>query len=226
MKYQIRLNSFFAAFLCMLIFAVVCAEAVRAENEKAQMGAFSQSGLSGWETVEFEAETGYQLVKDEGVMVLKSVSDDSASGYVIKQKVDLRRFPFLNWRWRVDKALPPMNEQTKKGDDYAARLYVVVSDGWFFWDTKALNYVWSSNVHKGITWPNAYAPENAKMMALRTSEDHLKVWHLEKRNVYEDLKQWLGKEVENVEAIAIMTDSDDSGLSASAMYGDIYFSSE
>jgi len=193
---------------------------------KRVVGSFSTENLDAWETIEFESETAYRLVKNESTMVLLSTSEASASGLINKQKVDIQKYPFLNWRWRANKKLSLMNEQTKEGDDYVARIYVLVSDGWFFWNTKALNYVWSSQPIKGASWPNAYAPDNFKMIALRTSNDEAGFWYTEKRNVYEDLKRWLGKYIEQVDAIAIMTDSDDSASSASAMYGDIYFSSE
>lgn len=188
------------------------------------IGSFSTGNLDAWETIKFQSETTYRLVENESAMVLLSNSEASASGLINKQKIDLQKYPFLNWRWQANKKLSPMNEQTKTGDDYVARMYVVVSDGWFFWNTKVLNYVWSSQAIKGTSWPNAYAPDNAKMIALRTSHHEAGTWYAEKRNVYKDFKQWLGKDIELIEAIAIMTDSDDSASSASAMYGDIYFS--
>ena len=193
---------------------------------KRVVGSFSTESLDAWEIIEFESKTVYRLVKNESAMVLLSTSEASASGLMNNQEVDIQKYPFLNWRWQAIKKLSPMNEQKKEGDDYVARIYVLVSDGWFFWNTKALNYVWSSQPIKGVSWPNAYAPDNTKMIALRTSNDDAGTWYIEKRNIYEDLKQWLGKNIEQVDAIAIMTDSDDSASSASAMYGDIYFSSE
>jgi len=210
-----------AAFL--LVFSIYAnGDAV----SKRMIGSFSTGSLEAWETIEFESVTDYRLVKNESAMVLLSTSEASASGLINKQKVDIQKYPFLNWRWRANKKHSPMMEQTKEGDDYVARIYVLASDGWFFWNIKAINYIWSSQSIKGASWPNAYAPENSKMIALRTSNDEAGVWYSEKRNVFEDLKQWLGKDIEKIDAIAIMTDSDDSASSASAMYGDIYFSSE
>jgi hypothetical protein len=215
------------SIVCILALSCLCISvSVVSQNEITELGSFSSQGMKGWEVVEFGAQTRYQLVEDEGVRVLQSLSENSASGLVYKEKINIKKYPYINWRWQVKTKFDPLNELTKEGDDYVARLYVMASDGWFFWNTKALNYVWSSQTLRGISWPNAYAPDNTKMLALRTSEDVVGTWYVEKRNIYQDLKQWLGKEIIEIEAIAIMTDSDDSGGRASANYGDIYFSSE
>jgi hypothetical protein len=212
--------------LCMvflLFFSIqVCGDPVSIK----MIGSFSTESLDAWETIKFNSETTYRLIKNESGMVLLSNSATSASGLINKQKIDIKKYPYLNWRWQASKKLSPMNEQTKEGDDYVARIYVLVSDGWFFWNTKALNYVWSSQADSDAIWPNAYAPDNARMIALRTSKDATDIWYEEKRNIYQDLKEWLGKGFKEIEAIAIMTDTDDSASSAAAMYGDIYFSSE
>ncbi|KZZ62155.1 DUF3047 domain-containing protein, partial [Oleiphilus sp. HI0128] len=199
-----------------------------AEGENTvSIGKFSEWGLEEWESVEFNDETSYRL-KDESdnpkLKVLHAISQASASGMFKKMKVNIQKTPFLNWRWKVNKPLASLPEETKQGDDYAARIYVVVSDGWFFWQTKALNYVWSSREDAPASWPNAYAPDNTLMIPLRNNSDGAGQWHIEKRNIQEDLKAWLGKSYDEVEAIAIMTDADDSGSNAEAEYGDIFFS--
>jgi len=211
-------------FSCLFYLLLVCSNMAYADENTIMMGAFSAGNMAGWEEVEFDGVTRYKLQTAQAGSGLLAESNNSASGWMLKRKVDIQTFPFLNWRWRTIKRLPPMQEHAKEGDDYVARIYVLVSDGWFFWQTKALNYVWSSQSDKDASWPNAYAPDNAKMISLRASVDKLDTWYEEKRNVLDDLKQWLGKDFQYVDAIAIMTDSDDSGLEASSMYGDIYFS--
>ena len=64
------------------------------------------------------------------------------------------------------------------------------------------------------------------MVAVRTAEDQVGTWYIEKHNVYEALKSWLGDDVRSIDAIAIMTDTDNSNVKATALYGDIYFSKE
>lgn len=187
---------------------------------------FAQKGLQDWEIIEFEGITQYALSREGEEAVITATSHGTASGLVKKHTVDLRKTPILEWRWRVEKALPPLQEQTKKGDDYAARVYVIVKDGWFFWQTRALNYVWSSRNEPPASWPNAFAPDNAIMLPLRNASHGHAKWYSERRNIRKDLKQLFGKDFDEVEAVAIMSDTDNSGLSAKASYGELFFLEE
>jgi DUF3047 family protein len=184
---------------------------------------FSAKSLSGWEEKEFDGYTKYELVQDEGKTVLKANSVQGASGLVREIEVDLKEYPYLNWSWKAETSLPTLKEDTKAGDDYVARVYVVKSGGFFFWKTIALNYVWSSAPASETPWPNAFAGDNAQMLAVRGSEDKTGAWVSEKRNIYEDFKRMFGEDVDQIDAIAIMTDTDNSKGSAVAYYGDIYF---
>ena len=196
---------------------------------------FEQESLDQWEKKSFVGQTQYEITQLDHQPVLHAISDKSASGLAKEIKVDLKKTPFLNWSWRIENFLPKMDETTKAGDDYAARLYIVKSGGFFIWKTKALNYVWSSNQATGSTWDNAYAGSNARMLALRSPQDALSVWVNEKRNVYEDMIALYGdkgsdKENEDayryIDAVAIMSDTDDSKAKATAYYGNIYFSAK
>ena len=212
----------------ILIFLSV---AVRAEvaGEKLMIGSFSSGSLDNWEAKEFKGQTSYKLVDLAGTRVLKAESAGSASGLFNEQRIDLHKTPVMNWRWHIENRLRnDLNEQVKSGDDYAARVYVIASGGAAFWQTKAINYVWSSTSPVGNVWPNAYAFSgvNGKMMmiALRSSTDQAGTWYSEKRNILTDLKHQFGEEIRYIDAVAIMTDTDDSHGKATAYYGDIYFS--
>lgn len=198
-------------------------------SETLVVGEFSSESLSNWEEKEFDGTTQYSLVDQDGVSVLKAKSDGGASGLVKEIEVNIRDYPYLNWRWKTQTSLSSLDETTKKGDDYVARVYVVKSGGFFFWKTIALNYVWSSNPASASytsAWPNAFAGDNAQMLAIRGSGDSVGEWRSEKRNVYEDFKALFGEDIEQIDAIAIMTDTDNSKGSAIAYYGDIFFSKD
>ncbi|MEQ1530065.1 MAG: DUF3047 domain-containing protein [Methylococcales bacterium] len=194
--------------------------------ENIVLGRFSAASLENWQGKSFKGKTDYQLVNLNQKYVLKADSNDSASGLFYEQQIDLQKKPVLHWRWRVENRLPVTNEQEKSGDDYAARVYVIVSGGLAFWQTRAINYVWASRSAKGKIWPNAYAGEHAMMLALRSADDQLGTWYEEKRNVFDDMKTLLAENVRYIDAIAIMTDTDNSHGKVTAYYGDIYFSSE
>ena len=190
------------------------------------IGEFSHNTLDGWKEKEFSAQTRYQLVKNGDKTILQAQADASASGLFKEVEIDLTTHPYLNWEWRADKLHPPLAEQTKAGDDYVARIYVVVKGGLLFWRTRAINYVWASSEKQGSVWPNAFAGKNAMLLAIRSTTDKQGVWYREKRNVYEDLKAIFGEKIKTIHAVAIMTDSDNSKGSVTASYGDITFTTD
>ena len=214
-------------FLLLILSLLFAPPSVRAEENQSlapvQIGIFSQNNLDGWDEKEFVNRTHYQLVKQKGQTVLQAKAEASASGLFKEIVVDLTTHPYLTWQWKIEKGHSSLAERTKDGDDYAARIYIIVKGGLVFWKTKAINYVWSSTEEKETIWPNAFAGKNAMLLAVRTQEDKKNVWYQEKRNVYEDFKKIFGEEIKTIHAIAIMTDSDNSKGSVQASYGDISF---
>ena len=190
------------------------------------IGDFSHNRLDGWEHKSFKGETQYRLQAIDGVMVLTADSQAAGSGLFKEQTIDLEQTPFINWSWRIGNRLTGLNEQSKAGDDYAARLYIVVKGGLAFWQTKAINYVWAGNSNKDSVWPNAFAGDHAMMLALRGPEAALNVWQTEKRNVKADFKHLFGEDIHTIDAVAIMTDTDNASGQVSAVYGDIWFSKD
>ncbi len=157
-------------------------------GEELQIGNFSQSSLQGWEEKVFKGKTRYDLVNVEDEIVLMANSRDSGSGLVHEKKVDLKKYPYLNWSWRVEQKIEIEDEKVKSGDDYGGRIYVIIDGGIFFWKTRVISYVWASGAERGEIWANAFAGKNAMMVALRNRFDLTSTWYFEKRNVYEDLK--------------------------------------
>ncbi|MDX8383625.1 MAG: DUF3047 domain-containing protein [Ghiorsea sp.] len=188
---------------------------------------FSDGTLHGWEEKEFDGHTQYVFTFDEDNQqkVLQATSSNGASGLFREIRIDLNKTPFLNWSWKTSSSLQGIDETQKSGDDFAARIYVVVDGGYFFWKTIALNYVWSSSHQKGQKWDNPFT-SNATMYAVESGTKNLGKWQHYKRNILEDLKHIAGKKAQNIDAIAIMTDTDNSGLKATTSFGDIFFTSQ
>ena len=190
-------------------------------------GKFSKGELNEWLPKKFVNETSYSLIKVGENTVLRAVSQNSASGLIKKIRVNIKEYPFLNWSWRIENQLAgTFDEKQKHGDDYAARIYIVVSGGIAFWNTIALNYVWSKNSIKGETWPSAFATKNSVMVALRSSEAPVSKWHWEKRNIHKDFKELFGREIRFTDAVVLMSDTDNTHKEVTAYYGDIYFSKQ
>ncbi|GAB4353115.1 MAG: DUF3047 domain-containing protein [Gammaproteobacteria bacterium] len=177
----------------------------------------------GWESRSFLGETRYAPAVYEGRPALEAHSQGTASGLIRRISVDLRTTPYLNWSWAIANRLQVDDEHRREGDDYPARVYVIFSTGPFFWQTRTLNYVWSNRQPPGSVWPNAFT-EKSTMVALRGPGDSTARWYEEKRNVFEDIRRLTGTEIDEIKAVALMTDTDNTGQQARAWYGRIYFS--
>lgn len=209
----------------LLILILLLPETVWAEtNARVEVGLFSQINVDGWKVKEFDGITNYYLTLVDGKRALAADSNQSASALYKKLTVDLSKTPILNWSWRKKLPINPGNELNKDGDDFVARIYVVKSGGVLWWRTIALNYVWSYQHKKNQSWDNPFVGAKSKMLAQRDATDPSDTWFVERRNVAMDFKKLMGKDIRNIDGVAIMTDSDNSGLSAVALYGDIYFS--
>lgn len=215
-----------AKLTILLRLSLFCLFVNQSQAEQIPIANFSDLSLKGWEAKEFSGTTSYQLVSLNGKTVLRAESDDSASILIKTMRVNLKKFQFLNWRWRIENRLQPADETTKSGDDYAARIYVVVDGGILPWRTRAMNYVWANEASKGEVWESAFAGKSSMMMAVRDRHDKTSTWYSEKRDIYQDLKRQFGWEYEFIDAIAIMTDTDNGHGQVKAFYGDIYFSSK
>lgn len=194
----------------------------QAADETVVIGRFSAGDLTDWQPKAFQGETRYAFDNQSGRQALFAQSQGTASGLYREIRVDLNRTPWLNWSWRVDRVLKGVDERTQSGDDYPARVYVVVSGGAAFWKTRSLIYVWSSHQPVGATWNNAFTG-NARVMALRSGIQDAGRWVSEKRNIRTDFRQLFGEDLDAIDAVALMTDTDNSGQAATAWYGDIEF---
>ncbi len=186
---------------------------------------FESGDLSGWKEKQFLGKTSYKIGRNDGRNALIATSSASASGLYKDIRIDLEKTPYLNWSWKAENTLTGLNEFTKAGDDYCARVYVIFKHAIFFWRTRSLTYVWSSNQPIGTSWPNAYTG-NAMTVAVQSGSTNLRRWISQKRHVASDYRRVFGKEVRVADGIALMTDTDNSGQSATAYYGNIFFTSE
>jgi hypothetical protein len=214
----------FLICLMFFIFALCSIEVFSDTPDPLLISRFGEMGLADWKEKSFKGKTSYKVLELDGEQVLQADSQRSASGIYKNIKIKLQEYPYLNWRWRIENKIDSKDERSKGGDDYAARIYVVIDGGLLFWKSMALSYVWANQAVKGSVWNNAYAGDSVKMLALRSSDDVTGTWYTEKRNVYEDLKKVFGKEISSIDSVAIMTDTDDSRTRTRSYYAEIFFS--
>jgi hypothetical protein len=180
---------------------------------------FEQGLGAEWTVKAFKGETSYRVVAEAGGHVLQAQSRGTASGLVRKIALDPRDTPVLSWRWKVAGTIPAGDERTRAGDDYAARVYVIFPH-WFFPKTRTLNYIWANHLPQGTFLPNAYTA-NAMMIAVESGSAHAGQWLTERRDMVADYRQAFGEEPPRIGAIAIMTDTDNTGAMATAWYDDL-----
>jgi hypothetical protein len=190
-----------------------------------EIGSFSHGTMTGWESRAFEGETRYALVTDPELRttVLAAAADQSASGRFRKIQVNLTKTPMLNWSWKVTNVLSGTDELKKSGDDFPARLYVVVERGPFGISSLSLNYVWSSHQAVGRRWNSPYS-DQVVLLAADSGSEKLGSWVRHRRDLRADLRSAFGEDIAAIDAVAVMTDTDNSGGAAKAFYGDIWFS--
>jgi uncharacterized membrane protein YdjX (TVP38/TMEM64 family) len=198
----------------------------------------------GWKPLHFKKiprHTQYTLEQQGENVVLKAVSRASASGLYKELDLDLKAYPILSWRWRIENIIQKGDEHSKEGDDYAARVYVTFRyepEKATIWERTmyetyrllygeyppagSLNYIWANKLAKGIAIDSVYT-DRSKMIAVESGSDGVGQWITERRKVYEDYRELFGKEPPRLMAIAVMTDTDNTGESATAYYDDIVF---
>ncbi len=172
-----------------------------------------------------DAKTLYSIGNNENGNYLKAVAENAASGIGKEIKINLDKTPFINITWKIEKDLKGIKENTKKGHDFAARVFVIKKTGATPLSNRAINYVFSSNSNVGETWPSPYTKKSIDRV-LASTKPNLNEWVTVKANVKEDFKKFHDLNVEELSGIAIMADTDNSKLTAVSYYQNIFFSSE
>ncbi len=170
-----------------------------------------------------ENKTLYTIGSNENGNFLKAVADNAASGLGKEVKIDLNKTPFINITWKIEKDLPGIKENTKKGHDFAARVFAVKKTGATPLSNRAINYVFSSNSEIGSNSPSPYTKKSIDNV-LASTKKNLNEWVTVKANVKEDFKRFHDLDVNELDGLAIMSDTDNSKMKAIAYFQNIYFS--
>ena len=170
-------------------------------------------------------KTKYSIGKNENGNFLRSEAENAASGLGKEIKINLSKTPFLNITWKVEKDLPGIDESTKKGHDYAARVFVVKKTGATPLSNRAMNYVFSSNNEIDAFHPSPFTKKSIDYI-LSTTKENFNEWVTVKVNVKKHFKKFHNLDLDEINGLAIMSDTDNSKLKAISYYQNIYFSSE
>ena len=172
-----------------------------------------------------DSKTVYSVGNNENGNYLKAEANNAASGVGKEVKIDLNKTPFINITWKIEMDLKGIKEDTKKGHDFSARVFVIKKTGSTALSNRAVNYVFSSNRNVGENWPSPYTKKSVDNV-LSTTKENFNKWVTVKANVKEDFKKFHDLDVNKLSGIAIMSDTDNSKKIAIAYYQNIYFSSK
>ena len=200
--------------------------------------------VTGWTALKPSAkvpDTLYTLVRDGASTVLKAQANASMSGLSHAVRVDLAQTPRIRWRWKVAAPVQSADLTTKAGDDHAARIYVMfdyplaklpfgtraklkLAESLYGQKipTAALNYVWDNRHAIGTIAPNSYT-DRARMIVTESGSARAGQWVTETRDLAADFRAAFGEDAPAVVAVALATDTDNTGENATAWYGDIEF---
>jgi len=206
---------------CLIIINISFADEIKVFD-------FSETELSELEVRKVRGadnKTIYSVGLNDNGNFLKAVADNAASGLGKEVKIDLNKTPFINITWKIEKDLPGIKEDTKKGHDFAARVFAVKKTGATPLSNRAINYVFSSNRDIGKNWPSPYTKKSVDNV-LASTKNNLNEWITVKANVKEDFKKFHNLDVNELDGLAIMSDTDNSKMKSVAYYQNIYFSAD
>ena len=169
-------------------------------------------------------KTVYVIGSNDNGNFLKAIADNAASGLGKQIKIDLNKTPFINITWKIEKDLKGIKENTKKGHDYAARVFAIKKTGTTPLSNRAINYVFSSNSEVGENRPSPYTKKSIDNV-LASTKDDLNEWVTVKSNVKKDFKKFHNLDVNELDGLAIMADTDNSKMKSISYFQNIYFSS-
>ncbi|MDX1638071.1 MAG: DUF3047 domain-containing protein [Balneolaceae bacterium] len=197
-----------------------------------------------WEPLEVKADnlTEYRLITEgDSVSVIRATSSNAASGLIYQVDIDPKKYPIIQWRWKVSDVIDKGNVYSRDGDDYPARIYLTFEydrsklgfrDKIKYWAIKtftsyeiplrSINYIWANGVEKGTIVPNPYT-NWVQMFVCRTGREQTGEWITETKNIYDHYQQAFGELPGRITGVAIMTDTDNTGESVTGYYDDIIF---
>ena len=206
---------------CVPVLLVLLLVALPARAEPLVLAWPTPSDIGDWDVKEFEGETHYHVLEVDGQRVLEAHSVSTASSLFLEREIDLTATPILEWSWRIEKPMAVKNEQIKEG-----RRLRRPGSMWSHPERdgsgmpRAINYVWTNRTRIGDAWPNPFASE-VMMVAVESGHGNAGTWRTYRRDVRADFRRLFGMDVNELEGIAVMTDSDNSRQSARAWYGEI-----
>jgi outer membrane protein OmpA-like peptidoglycan-associated protein len=192
------------------------------------------------------APAGWFVEKKVGVPSMKMEKDgenyylhlqsfgNSSFGVRTSSRVNVKEFPIITWRWRVDKMPAGGDVRKKAADDQALQVYIAFKETGFpaVLNTPVIGYIWDNEAPKGWSGRSSQiAGDKLRYIVLRNKTDKPGQWYTERRNIYEDYKK-LFSDINGGEPLGVTTgvqvyiNTQRTKKPAEGMMGQIYFSNE
>jgi DUF3047 family protein len=238
-----------AALFILLIAAAYFDPAFAQKDNQTLLKPFSTATTLApeWDVLKFpniDRKTEYTLVKENDQQVVMASTGNSASGLIARVRIEPGDKLMLRWRWKISSVYENGNARRKSGDDYPARIYVAFEfepdKAGFFERAKrqaaalvfgeelpgnALNYIWANQLDQGTLVANPFT-DTTMMIAVESGNNKAGQWVSAERDIVADYRRAFGTEPPAIVGVAIMSDSDNTGASARAWYGDVALSRE
>lgn len=188
--------------------------------------------------------TQYSLVSDAELnqIVVEGRASSAAAALGVRLDLDPKQHRVLRFKWKVGNLIESSDPRIKEGDDYSARVYVTFTHDpsrstfrertenalfrTLYGETPpraALSYVFSHKAKQGDVIVSPFS-SRVKKIVVDADPSAVGKWKTFERDIYADYKRAFGDEPTNISGVAIMVDTDNTGESASARFGDITLS--
>ena len=199
---------------------------------------------TGWKNLPVahgKAMTQYTLVDDGHTTVLRAVANRSASALMHEGNIDLDRTPVVTWRWKAETPIAGADNRVGSKEDAPARL-VFLFDGdkskLSFFDRARMDlakrlggeelpyatlmYIWSPTASPGTVIANPHT-DRVQMIVVSGQSGDAGQWQSLRRNIVQDYEKVFHESPGRITGYGLLTDTDNTGTSARAWYGDIDF---
>ena len=208
--------------LALYAFLACCAAAPLAAQQQVVFRETFDGALDAWERVRLDRrQTAYSKTESNGEDVLVATSQNAAAAFLRRVQIEPPDRAVLSWRWRISESFVDNDrERERRGDDYAARVFVIFGDEPFERGTRALSYVWAGQEPVGARYENPVIREVATIV-VRSGNGAAGRWQREQRDLIADFEEAFGERPPEITGVAVMVDTDDTSGSAISWFDDI-----
>lgn len=202
---------------------------------------------SGWEPLVImrnKKPTDYQLVRNDNGTVLYARAENASSGLMHKVDIDPEKQPWLQWQWKIANIVKSQDNTQRATEDSPVRIVLgfdgdkdtlPFADQILFETAKVvtghdfpyatLMYIWGNKADLETVIRSPHSGR-IKMVVAANGEEGVGEWHNFTRNIVQDFEKAFGEKPGKLIGVGVLTDTDNTGETVEAWYGDIHLLGE